>query len=82
MAQVAMALRIMPESLESFDSMKKAIVDQYKPRTVKEEPIGFGLKALKITLVLEDVAGTADIDEKIKKIAGVGEVEVEMVTRL
>ncbi len=48
----------------------------------EEEPIAFGLKALKLYFVMDEAKGsTQHLDEKIAKIAGVNSVEVIDVRR-
>ncbi|MBW2976100.1 elongation factor 1-beta [Candidatus Woesearchaeota archaeon] len=89
MAQVVVTLKIMPESpeinLEKIESVAKAkIIDFSQSRELKteQEPIAFGLKALKITFVMEESKGsTENLEEGIKTISGVNSVEVTDVRR-
>jgi len=82
MGKVAMKIKVFPESIEAFESMKKKVIEKMKPAQSEEVPVAFGLKALRVTLVMEDKEGSGDKEEEIRKIEGVGEVEVEMVTLL
>lgn len=77
-----MVIKIMPESVESFEEMKGSVLKEIKTTGHQEEPLAFGLKALRISLIMDDGPGSSEIDEKIKKIKGVGEVEVEQVSRI
>jgi len=52
-------------------------------RDVAVRPIAFGLKALEATVVVEDAAGQAEqIEERIRGLPGVGEVETLGVSLL
>ena len=49
---------------------------------VEQEPIAFGLKALKLIFVMEESIGsTESLEEDIKKIHGIQSVEVTDVRR-
>ncbi len=84
MGQVAITLKVMPESPEvDIARMKKEIRNTVDVQEIKEEPIGFGLVALKVLIVLQDSAGGTDMIEKsISEIDGVASVETEDVTLL
>jgi len=79
MGKVAVTYRILPEEagvdvggLES--SVRSALGGAL--RDVAVRPIAFGLKALEATVVVDDAEGQAErIEERIRGIAGVGEVE-------
>jgi len=80
MGNVAMSLKIMPESPETdIEKIKDELSKILKIQDAKIEPIAFGLKALKILVIVPD-KGTEEIEEKIKNIDGVSGVEVESVT--
>ncbi len=80
MGNVAIALKIMPSSPEvDLETVKKAISKKLKIQDAKTEDVAFGLKALKVLIIAPD-AGTEKIEESIRKIKGVGEVEVESTT--
>lgn len=59
-------------------------VSQLAPiQFAKEEEIGFGIKILRLTLLLSDSeGGTEALEEKIRAIPHVSELEVEQVTRI
>ncbi len=81
MGMVGMNLRIMPASAETdLEKVKAQIAKKIKIQDAKIEPIAFGLKALRILVVVPD--GQQNVEEEIKKIEGVGEVEVESTTLL
>ena len=89
MANVIITLKIMPESLEvDLNKAKGAILDHIKEfagkgeTKVDEEPIAFGLKALKIIFVMDESLGsTESLEETIKSVSGVQSVEVTDVRR-
>jgi len=79
MGHVEMILKIMPESPDiDLAAMTATIRDQVpQTRDVKEEPIGFGLSALKVLVVVPDEAGRPDeVEATLKAIEGVESVEV------
>ncbi len=76
-----MNLRIMPASAETdLEKVKAEISKKIKVQDSKIEPLAFGLKALKILVVVPD--GQQNVEEEIRKIEGVGEVEIESTTLL
>lgn len=76
-----MNIRIMPASPETdLEKVKAEISKKIKVQDSKIEPLAFGLKALKILVVVPD--GQQNVEEEIRKIKGVGEVEVESTTLL
>lgn len=86
MGKVAVTYRIFPEGtavdvtrLES--SVRRALGASV--RDVAVRPIAFGLKALEATVVVDDAAGQAErIEETLRGLAGVGEVETLGLTLL
>ena len=89
MAQVVITLKIMPSSLqidlikiEHEAKAKIANFSQNDEMRSEQEPIAFGLKALKITFAMDENKGSTDsLEEGIKKIEGVNSVEVIDVRR-
>ena len=82
MGNVAIKLKIMPESPDTnLEKIKEEISKKVEIKDSKIEPIAFGLKALKILVIASD-EGTEKIEEEIKNIEGVSEVEVESTTLL
>ncbi len=83
MGTVAISIKITPESPEvDIENIKKKILSDLIVKDIKVEPIAFGLKAIKILIVKNDTGGTDDVEEKLRGIEGVGNVEVESVTLL
>ena len=89
MANVVVTLKIMPESPEVDlnkveEAAKKTIAEFAGEGETKteQEPIAFGLKALKIIFVMDEAKGATDpLENKIKEIEGVNSVEVVDVRR-
>ena len=86
MGKVAVTYRIMPEGSEvdvhGLESSVRGALGS-AVRDVAVRPIAFGLKALEATVVVDDAAGQAErIEERIRGIAGVGEVETLGVSLL
>jgi len=80
MGMVALELKIMPESPEvDLEKLKVNISKKIKIQDSKIEPIAFGLKALKILVVVPDKE-TGDIENMIKEVKGVSDVETESIT--
>jgi len=83
MGSVALILRVMPVSPEVDLNM---LTDQIRKKVpglmdVREEPIGFGLKALKIAVVVGDAAGESDtVEAEINAIDGVERAEIIELT--
>jgi len=81
MGEVIITFRIMADSPEHFESMKKAL-EGLAPDKTEEELIAFGLKAIKFTKIVPEVPGAdEELENKIKAIEGVQTVEVLTVTR-
>lgn len=84
MGDVAIILKVMPESPEiDLGVIKAAIKDKYPgTQDIVEEPIGFGLVALKIAIVIPDgTAGASDEAEAaLASIEGVQSAEIVSLT--
>ena len=89
MAKIVATIKIMPTSPEiDLDKLeneaKTKITDFSQNQEIKseQEPVAFGLKALKIMFVMEESKGSIDpLEEDIKTISGVNSVEVIDVRR-
>lgn len=81
MGQVAMTLRIMPESTDvDLEVLKLNIREIGDVKQIVENPVAFGLVMLEVLLVFDDKVGAGDIEEKIRNLEGVGSVEAGDVT--
>jgi len=88
MAMVIVTLKIMPEdpelSLEDLKTKAEEIITNFegKVQTTKEEPVGFGLKAIVLSFSVDESKGSPDpIAEKIEALEGVKSAQVTMVSR-
>ena len=89
MARVVVTLKIMPESpesdLDSIENEAKSKILEFSENSEMrsvQEPIAFGIKALKITFVMEESKGsTESLEENIKTIEGVNSVDTIDVRR-
>ena len=83
MGSVAVIVRVMPESPEvNIAELKKALKQKLPGiQDMQEEPIGFGLKAIKLAAVVNDAGGETDAIEKLlNEIPGVERAEIIEVT--
>lgn len=81
MGDVIIVYKILPTGPEKFKEMKKEL-EKLEPKRIEEEPIGFGLSAIKFTAMIPDEGGKQDeLEEKIKAIEGVSEFEVLQASR-
>ena len=89
MAQVVATLKIMPTSPEtdlvSIENQAKELIIKFsgsKDIRAAQEPIAFGLKALKIIFIMDESKGSPDsLEESIRSIEGVNSVETVDVRR-
>ena len=84
MAEVAVILRLMPESDEvDLEKLEAIIRERIKVHSISREPIAFGLEALQVVAVVEDAAGgTEPLEKELSSLPGVGNVQVIGLTRL
>jgi elongation factor 1-beta len=83
MGCVALILRVMPESPDvDLTALQEAIRRKVPAvQDIREEPIGFGLKALKIAALVHDSGGETDaVETSISSIPGVERAEIIEVT--
>ena len=81
MGDVIAVFRILPDSPDSFEKVKQQ-VGGLGPKQVDEEPVAFGLKALKVTFIIPDEGGRMDeLENKLNAIEGTQSVETLQVSR-
>jgi translation elongation factor aEF-1 beta len=83
MGSVVAILRVMPESPEvDLENLKKALKEKVPGiKDIQEEPIGFGLKALKLAVIVNDAGGETDaLEGKLGAVPGVERAEIIEVT--
>jgi elongation factor 1-beta len=90
MAQAVVTIKIMPESpSEDLGAIRveaekaiNAFVGENGEKRAVEEPIAFGLKALKITFIMDEAKGSTEpLELSVAKIPGVNSVDVIDVRR-
>jgi len=89
MAKVVVSLKVMPEGTDvNLEELKEKVEKEIRDFNnnldikVEEEPIGFGLSALKFLFVMDEEKGSIDpLENKIREIDGVSNVEVTDVRR-
>ncbi|MDD1715740.1 MAG: elongation factor 1-beta [Methanolinea sp.] len=83
MGSVALIVKVMPESPEvDLQALKSAIMQKLPSvKDIQEDPIGFGLKALKVVAVVNDAAGESDsVETAIQSLPGVERAEIVELT--
>lgn len=87
MARLIARIRILPAEADSnlenvIQSIKGSMPDGMEMRGHALEPIAFGLKAIVGDFLLEDAEGQMDkLEDSIRQIDGVGELEVMNISR-
>lgn len=88
MGDVAVVLKVLPEDSEvDIENLKTQIEDEIKNvcKLNKSElqEIGFGLKAVRLEIIVPDEEGRIDkVESGIARVKGVGQVDTEDVTLL
>lgn len=86
MGRVAVTLRILPEGAEvDVEALERAVRKALgqSVRDVAARPVAFGLRALEAIVVVDDAAGQAEqVEDRLRRISGVGEVETLGVSLL
>jgi elongation factor 1-beta len=81
MGDVIMVYKVLPDGPDKLEQVKAGL-EKLKPQRLEEEPIGFGMSALKFTTIIPDAGGSQDeLEEKISAIDGVSEIEVLRASR-
>jgi elongation factor 1-beta len=87
MARLVVRIRILPAEAESnlenvVESLKKSLPTGMEMKSSSMEPIAFGLKAILGDFLLDDAEGQMDkLEESIKSIEDVGQIEVTNISR-
>jgi translation elongation factor EF-1beta len=74
MGDVAVLFRIY--TVEGGIDKVKAEIVKLKPRGLQIEDVAFGIKTIKVLFIHPDSQGSSGIEDEIRKIPGVNEVEV------
>jgi len=87
MARLVVRVRILPAEAESnlehvVELIEKSVPEGMELKSSSMEPIAFGLKAIIGDFLLDDAEGQMDkLEESIKQVHGVGEIEVMNISR-
>jgi elongation factor 1-beta len=87
MARLVVRIRILPAEAESnlqevVELIKKSVPEGMEMKSSTLEPIAFGLQAIVGDFLLDDAEGQMDkLEESIKAVEGVGELEVMNISR-
>ena len=81
MGSVATVFKVYIENGKE-NEVSKAIKETLKPKNMQVEEVAFGIKVAKVLFVHEDTEGSSAFEEKLRKIHGVNEVEVDDETLL
>lgn len=89
MADVLVQLRVLPEDVTTDlkklqEKIKKALPTGVKIHKVTEEDVAYGLKCLKVVVIMPDNlgGGTDPVESAISSISDVQRVEVEVVSNM
>lgn len=89
MAKVLALLKVYPADAnidlgKLVEQIRAKLPQGYEITRHEEEPIAFGLKALKLYVLMpeEEEGGTSKLEEIVRGVEGVDEVEVEAVHRI
>ncbi len=88
MADVVVQMKVLPEGIEVDlnklrEEIKKVLPEGMRIYKILEEPIAFGLKCLKVTVIMPEAEGGTDpVENAISSIKEVQRVEVEIVSRM
>jgi elongation factor 1-beta len=82
MGEVLCTLKVMPTGVDvDIESVEKKIKELLSPEETKIVPVAFGIKAIEVRKIIPDgEGGTDELEEKIKALEGVENVETTGVT--
>jgi translation elongation factor EF-1beta len=75
MGTVAVLFRVYAEEGKE-ENVRKEIIDKLKPKGSQLEDVAFGIKTIKVLFWHDDSQGSSQIEEELKRIPGVKEVEI------
>ncbi len=89
MAKVLVVVKVYPSDInidldELADKIRKKLPEEADIARSAKEPIAFGLTALKLYILIpeETEGGTESVEEALRSVDGVEEVEIELVQRV
>ena len=83
MAEVIVTFKVMPTGVDvDLDALEVKIKELVRADQIKREPIAFGIVALNVIKIIPDAGGEVDaIEQKLRKLEDVSEVEVTNLTK-
>jgi translation elongation factor aEF-1 beta len=83
MSEVIVGLKVMPSTVDvDLDILEKKIREKINPDKIARQPIAYGLVAFLVTKFILDGEGELEkLENMIKSIENVGEVEITGLTR-
>lgn len=75
MGKVAVLFKVYTDEGQQ-EAVASKIKAELKPNGIAMEEIGFGIKIIKVQFVYEDEQGSTKLEESLRKVQGVNEVEV------
>ena len=88
MGEVAITFKVMPDGMETDlgelrTALENKLAGQCRIQAMAEEPVAFGLKALVLQVVVEDVEGIMDkLEASVAEVPGVQSANVTEMGRL
>ncbi len=82
MGKVATLFKVYPDEAADANSVLATIKKDTAPTSMQIEEIGFGIKVIKVMYVHEDSEGSTGLEEKLRKVSGVKDCEVEQESLL
>ncbi|MCD6496199.1 MAG: elongation factor 1-beta [Candidatus Aenigmarchaeota archaeon] len=81
MGDVILVYKILPAEPGKLEQVKAGL-EAIKHQRIEEEPIGFGVTAIKFTTMVPDEGGKQEeLEEQMNAIDGVGEIELLKFSR-
>lgn len=87
MAEVSVVYQLMPTGvdvdLEKLKEEVRKVLAKTRIHSMQERPIAFGIKAIEVTVLLEDRGGVSvEVENALSKVEGVESVRITSVDRL
>ena len=80
MGNVAITFKILPKSSDVDINLLVNKIRELNPNDIKTENLAFGIKIIKALFIIPDNKGSSEIEEKLRNIEEIGEVETESLT--
>lgn len=81
MAEVIVRTKIYAKNPKDIEKIGKELAKIAKVGESKTEELAFGIKILRIVFIVNESEGLETLEEKIKKIKGVSQIEIDSVDR-